>query len=207
MVKRAAFTFLELIFAIVIIGISVVSLPTMIATTSEGIKSNLVQEAIFAASAQLNQAIAANWDANSLVDGENGGINSLARVIDDGTCISDSSSIQDRRKPGHISRRCLEDNTIGISGLTTTDKYALEDYAGTKRLANEDTSQSGYKYIYSTEITVSQNANFNGTNNANIKMIQAAIYDVSDATTPILLTRLRAYSANIGEPDYYKRTY
>jgi len=87
-VKKSAFTFIELIFAIVIIAISVVSLPTMTSSLSRGIESNLVQEAIFAASTELNQAISSNWDERSLEDGNS----SLGRVVDDGTCETNSIS-------------------------------------------------------------------------------------------------------------------
>ena len=202
MVKRAAFTFIELIFAIVIIGISVISLPLMIQTTSTGIEKNLVQEAVFAASTQLNQAIAANWDENSLLDA---GVDSLARVIDDGTCENNSSSPRYRYKIGHITqpyhRRCLDSNATGISGAAATAVNALEDFAGAQTLDNAAANQAGYKKIYTTQITVSQNGNFNGAN-ANIKMIQANISDSNG-----LITSLRTYSSNIGEPDYYKRTY
>ena len=207
MVRRAAFTFIELIFAIVIIAITVISLPTMIQATSKGIESNLVQEAIFTASAQLNQAVVANWDANSLVEG---GESSLARVIDNGNCENNSSHPHYRLKPGHIAqpyhRRCLDSSTTVISGTTGTG-YALEDFAGIKTLINAGGSEAGYKYTYSTNVTVTQPAYFNGVNNADMKMIQAAIFDITDPTAPELLTTLKTYSANIGEVDYYKRTY
>lgn len=204
MVRRAAFTFIELIFAIIIIGISVISLPTMIAATSKGIDENIIQEAIFLASAQLNQAISANWDENSLVEG---GANSLARVIDDGTCENNSSHPRYRLKPGHIAqpyhRRCLDSNTTGISNASATTVDALEDYSGTKTLTNAAATQAGYKHEYTTNIAVTTNANFNG-NNTNIKMIQAGITYSGSANALVLL---RTYSANVGEPDYYSREY
>ena len=204
MVKRSAFTFIELIFAIVIIAISVMSLPTMIQSTSDGIEGNLVQEAIFIASTELNQAVAANWDENSLVET---GANSLARVIDNGSCENNSSSPRYRLKPGHVTqryhRRCLDSNTTGVSSATDTAVDALEDFAGPKTLVNAGGSQSGYKYTYSTLVTVTTNADFNGTN-SDIKMIEA---NISNANTGGLLTSLKTYSANIGEVDYYKRTY
>jgi prepilin-type N-terminal cleavage/methylation domain-containing protein len=201
-VRRFAFTLIELIFAIVIIGISVISLPRMTQVTSSGIEGNLVQEAIFAASAQLNQAVAANWDERSL---EDGGAFSLARVVDDGNCNNNSADPRYRLKNGHIlqpmHRRCLDSNATGGKGLSVTNVEALEDYAGTKTLVNAGATQSGYKYEYSTVIAVTQNANFNGAN-ANIKMIEASIFESGN-----LLTSLRTYSANVGEVDYHKRTY
>ncbi|MBN2815711.1 MAG: hypothetical protein JXQ67_03460 [Campylobacterales bacterium] len=207
MVKtRAAFTFIELIFAIVIIAITVISLPTLSNTTSEGIERNLVQEAVFAAATELNQAVTANWDERSL---EDGGIASLARVIDDGSCENNSTNFRYRLKNGHIAepyhRRCLDSNTSTGLGATTSAINALEDFAGTQTLVNTGASQSGYKYSYSTLITVSTSASFGVlVNNINIKRIDA---NITDTTTAQLLVSLRTYSCNVGEVDYYKRTY
>jgi len=66
--KRFAFTMIELIFAIVIIAISVMSLPMMAVVTQRGMENNIVQEAIFAASAELMGATSGYWDENSMQD-------------------------------------------------------------------------------------------------------------------------------------------
>lgn len=56
--SKNGFTFIELIFAIVVIAISVISLPTIIQATSSGVAKNLeVQEAIFKAIVLTKSAI------------------------------------------------------------------------------------------------------------------------------------------------------
>jgi len=65
-VVKRAFTLIELIFAIVIIAITVVSLPMMTQVISKGIEKNLLQEAIFAGAAVLNESVSAKWDENSV---------------------------------------------------------------------------------------------------------------------------------------------
>jgi len=114
--------------------------------------------------------------------------------------------IKYRLKTGHITqpyhRRCLDSNTTGGLGGTTTSVDALEDFAGTQTLVNSGGSKAGYKYTYSTLITVNTNAVFAGIANPNIKIIEANI-----SQSGSLLTSLKTYSANIGEVDYYKRTY
>lgn len=197
---------IELVFAIVVIAITVISLPTLSSTTSQGVEGNLVQEAVFAASTQLNQAVTANWDERSLEDGN---IASLARVIDDGNCDNNATSFRYRLKRGHIAepyhRRCLDSNATTGLGATTSAVNALEDYQGTQTLTNSGASQSGYKYEYSTNIAVTQNGSFGPlANDINIKTITARI---SDANTNELLTVLVTYSCNIGEVDYYRRIY
>ena len=76
MVNRSAFTMIELIFAIVIIAISVLSLPMMNQVISKNIEGSIVQEAIFAASAELNQVVSYYWDENSME-----GTATLSRVV------------------------------------------------------------------------------------------------------------------------------
>ena len=197
---------IELIFAIVVIAITVISLPTLSNSTSQGIEGNLVQEAVFAASTQLNQAVTANWDERSL---EDGGLASLARVVDDGNCVDNPTLASHRRKVGHIvapyHRRCLDSNSSAGLGSTASAINALEDFAGTQSLLNAGASQAGYKSNYTTVIAVARNGSF-GTiaNNINIKTITA---NISDATSGTLLVSLITYSCNIGEVDYYKRTY
>jgi len=90
-VRRAAFTLIELIFAIVIIAISVISLPMMSQTVAKGIDANIVQEAIFAAATELNEAVTAHWDEASM---EVNTTTSFAKVINPGDCKSYNWSIK-----------------------------------------------------------------------------------------------------------------
>jgi len=63
--SHRGFTLIELIFAIVIIAISVVSLPTMIQVTSSGVEKNIeTQEAIFKAIVLTKSAVGENSFAN-----------------------------------------------------------------------------------------------------------------------------------------------
>lgn len=67
---KTAFTLIELIFAIVIIGISFMSVPMIIQATSSGVAKNLeVQEAIFKAIVITKSAVGENSFAtiNSLI--------------------------------------------------------------------------------------------------------------------------------------------
>jgi len=105
-VRRYAFSLIELIFAIVVISIAVISLPMMIQTTSKGIQGNLTQEAIFASSTKLNEIISYPWDDNSMQKGT-----IFSRVI--WTSVNDCNSTTKLRL-GHIlqqqHRRCLDSN-------------------------------------------------------------------------------------------------
>ena len=207
---RKAFTMIELIFAIVIIAISVMSLPMMTQATARGIDSNLLQEVIFSASTELNQAVTANWDEASLEPGEPF---SLARVIDDGSCGSDASLSNYRQMPGHINqplhRRCLDNNATIISNATAdANVISLDDIEKTNEdiFVNRTTDKDSYKDVYLVTVAVANNVIF-GTDqvntNPNIKQIDVSVtYEDGE-----LITSLTTYSSNIGEIDYYKRSY
>lgn len=199
-ISRFAFTMVELIFAIVIIGIAVVSLPVMTQITSKGIESNILQEAIFAASAELMGASAGYWDANSMEDFN---VSHLSRVIDlTGNCDAD------RLRPGHIAqpfhRRCLESNSTTAANTPDVTVVNLNNAAHGDQDIFLDTSgggvtadASGYKDIYTSSIDVSSAAD------TNIKILTATIKKSSGDT----ITILRMQSANIGEIDYHKKRF
>ncbi len=202
MVKRGGFTFIELLFAIVIISVVVVSLPMMNQTNTQTMSANIVQEAIFAASTQLNSALTPHWDENSMQDDKN----ALARVIDDGSCDDET-----RLKIGHIAqtlhRRCLDSNETTASNSSSDDEVdALEDMeVSEQNLTDETSSAQGYKQNYKYSIFVTNdNVSFGSlSNDKNLKKVTIVIKDENDNN----LTLLHSYSANIGEVDFYKKRY
>ena len=200
MVKKSAFTLIELIFAIVVISTVVLSLPMMNQVLSKGADSNLVQEAIFAAATELNEAVSANWDANSTESGTS----FYNRVID----INGNCDVSTRLMPGHINqplhRRCLESNTVQPTDTNSTAGNTLNDMAHSRQniFLNPTTDQAGYKKEYYSTLEVNRTVDFNGTN-PNIKKLVIIIADENNDT----IVKLNTYSANIGEVDYYKRSF
>ena len=207
LLSKSAFSMIELIFAIVIIGVSVISLPMMTQVTSKAIEENLVQEAVFAASTELNQIVSYYWDENSVDNSD-----SLSKVIDNSDC-NDTT----RLRVGHINqplhRRCLDSNATNPS-LTLGSDGGDRDDIDDNIVSNEAifiaesgnvASAEGYKKNYNKTINV-EYTNFGVTTAAskNIKKITVTISDTEDNTT---ITKLSTYSANIGEVDYYKRSY
>jgi len=224
MVKRAGFTFIELIFAIVIVSVVVMSLPVISTFLTKSTETNIVQEAIFAASTELNELTTYHWDDNSLDPNS-----SLAAVINvDNSCEDDNTSTRYHFRPGHIlqpyHRKCINDllliaadsnisDTASIDDIVQTFKTALEDMSG----AGLKATAQGYKDVYKTKISVEHNISTlsnikinnttpitSNTNLAkNIKKITVLITSQDDKN----LTSLSTYITNIGEVDFYKRSY
>jgi type II secretory pathway pseudopilin PulG len=188
---------IELIFAIVVIAIAVVSLPVMTNTAQKGVEQNTIQEAIYAASSQLMGVLAGYWDERSMEDSN---LSAYSRVID----IGGDCNTTTRLRPGHIAqslhRRCLDSNsTTGLDQTTNNDVYSLDDAVAavngtTDIFDNPNAGETGYKDTYTSSATISR------TND--LKKITISVQN-SDGDT---ITKLITYSANIGEPQYYKRT-
>ena len=192
--RRLAFTLIELIFAIVIIAIAVLSLPMMTQINSRTMDNNLIQEAIFAASAELMGASAGYWDTNSMEDSN---LSHISRVID---INSDCDS--DRLRAGHIAqpfhRRCLDSTTGSVADSPSSTFISLDnaEHTGTfdEIFLNATPDKSGYKRTYYSTLNV--------TRVDNTKFLTVTVSDSTDT-----LVVLKMQSANIGEIDYYKRRF
>jgi prepilin-type N-terminal cleavage/methylation domain-containing protein len=216
--KRSAFTLIELIFAIVIIAISVASVPIMTNAIGKGVENNLVQETIFGASAQINQVLSYRWDENSINEVDDPLATGLAKVIDRNGTACDAN----RLKPGHIfqplHRMCLNDSTVRVSAAVTFGFGAgkdgsepvrddIDDFDGVSDDLFTATSGSAeaYKQDYTYEIDVVL-SDMNGTLSPIGDEAKEVIVTVKDEDgDPI--SQLNAYTFNIGEVDYYKRMY
>jgi len=198
--SKKAFTLIELIFAIVVIAISVMSLPMMIQSTQKGIEGNIIQEAIFASSGMLNEATTYYWDEHSLND-ENVSAG-YSRVVNTttGGCLGGSPN----RRIGHINRRCLDNNaTMPFTGTIFTKSLNITEHGATPIfITGSSPSAATYKAAYENIVDVNNCAGGGcvqfglEANNPNLKEIDMQIIPSGGGTT---LIRLRAYSANIGE--------
>lgn len=202
--NRFAFTMIELIFAIVIIAISVLSLPVMSQINSRGMENSIVQEAIFAASTELMGASAGYWDFNSMEDSN---LSDMSRVIDVSisgvqTCVDDNTSDRHRLRPGHIAqpfhRMCVNSTSGDINNTTNSDFPNLNNAAHSTNdiFISTATDATGYKETYKSSLSVTTDAT-----DTNIKLLEVRVTDQDDN----LLVVLKMQSANIGEIDYYKR--
>lgn len=229
--RRTAFTMIELIFAIIVISIVVISMPMMMKTNEDAVAGNIVQEALFASSAKMMQVLSYPWDENST---DNTGV--YGKVIDisggtaaynGGTAAYKRSDANSSYRVGHIlqdNHRRFHDytspyaNTIGALATNVATPTALNNTGQTNvPFDNPLSSATGYKKNYTMDVNVSYIADGNPTAGnvnsfnfdtttvggpTNMKLITVTIKDANGD-----LTRLRSYSANIGEFDFAKRRF
>ena len=198
---RTAFTMIELIFAIVIIAISVVSLPMMMQVNSKGMENNLAQEAIFAASVELMQASSGYWDAYSMKDIN---LSSYSRVVN---VVGNDCNATTKLRPGHINqpyhRRCIDDTNLttpsNASGDSQFDTLNDFNHSAQALFIGNTNAAAGYKNMnYTSKIEVSAHPTDN-----NIKILTVTVQDENHE----IVTVLKTEASNVGETQYYKRTF
>lgn len=208
--KRSAFTLIELIFAIVIIAISVMSLPMMTQATSKGIEANIVQEVIFATGAILNESTTYYWDSNSM-DDSNTSSGGYSRVVNAGGCFGGGIPY---KRIGHINRACLDDNTTtqNAVGDSTSIEWAENIYNNLDILTGVAAAAT-YKDSYSATATVNSCSGagcvqFGDPNAATQNNLKEIVINVTPTGSPAnTLVLLRAYVANIGEVEPESRIF
>ncbi|MCJ7765598.1 MAG: type II secretion system GspH family protein [Thiovulaceae bacterium] len=206
---RSAFTMIELIFAIVVIAVVMLTIPTMIQVNNKALEGSASQEAIFLVSAVLSETTTFLWDDNSL-----GGTASdvvLSKIVDtDGDDVYDRIDANSTIRIGNLREdlhRRLFDN-VTAPDQTGTDTWT--PIAGTAH------NLVGYKYDYNVTATRSYIADAPSTfvfsttpkasGTSNVKMTEVKVKAKIDGTDRVI-TRLRAYTCNIGETDYAKRRF
>jgi prepilin-type N-terminal cleavage/methylation domain-containing protein len=193
---KAAFTLIELIFAIVIMSIVVLTLPMISRVVSEGAERSLVQEAILVASGDMFKVISGKFDENSKDDDINFEkilYSSDAEVTD----INGSGS-----RAGNVNIIFDNNTTLrpSVSGLNTgetagVDEDDVDDYIVTNGdSVTQVGSAAGYKQLYKKDISVTQ-VTFNNAADANAKKVEVVIKDKDNAND---LVKMHTYTFNTG---------
>ncbi len=218
MVKKA-FTLIEFVVAIVVIGIALMSIPLLLSQASKSNEFNINQEAILAGITKMSNILTYPWnETNSsgvlkVFDVTNGNIN-LSRYPDNNST----------RRIGHFKekyRRKFYDNIAEANSTLGHDKgnefNDIDDFNG-----EYFSVQSGGTGDYLKELNlsvgvyyISDNANYSqnpfyfylttssSTPTTNIKMIEVNVTDKNHN----LITSFKAFSANIGSYELLYRTF
>lgn len=202
MVKRTAFTMIELIFAIGIIAITVAAVPQMITRNDKTLTGSLVQQELFYAAKTASELLTQPWDAKSpdtstskaydKVLDITGGAAKFARVSSGGTPLP--------FRQGHIR----QDNHRRFHGINPTFPAggAIPGSATSPTLPADDTLSINSNYTGESDTTIF--ASSPSTTAANMKMAAITVTNTNDANRSVTL---RIYAANIGETAYAKRSF
>lgn len=159
---RDAFSMIELIFSLVVMGFVLISMQTGIINNSKSLEGNIVQEAMFAASTQINQIRSFHWDDQSSQAGV-----ALAAVLDmpvqNDFNRTNSGSIPGRvghfQQPKH--RRMFNTPTypttpaaLGLEGAFINDIDDFNTPSPRNLFISGTQEASGYKNRYTMDIKV-----------------------------------------------------
>jgi type II secretory pathway pseudopilin PulG len=219
---RSAFTMIELIFAIVLIAVVMLTIPTMIQVNNKALEGNAAQEAIFLVSAVLSETTTLVWDGNS--DDVNGTNVILSKILDTNNTGNAAykrpdlnTSIRNGGLDQDLHRRFFDaeihpaqTTKIIVSQPLTNSAAAIGGYknqytiVATREYAS-DTPHAGTS-ADPFEFTVPNLAVGAASSPTNVKMTQVEINATIDGNN-LTISRLRAYTCNIGETDYAKRRF
>lgn len=217
--KKHAFTMIELVFAIVIIGISVAAIPTMINTGIKNQEQSLVSEGIFALSSMVLQDSTYYWDAASKDP-----LLLHSNVLDLTNCTPPECNINSKRVAGTIYR---VGHTSEISSTTHRHFYTTDPTTELNTSANESietrkqTTETsiltksgalGYKQSFKYTMSISYVADdtlstTSLTQPTNTKMLEYKLYKVNSDASTTQVALMRNFVSNIGETYYAKRSF
>lgn len=219
---RKAASMLELVIAIVVMGIAVMTLPLILTQSQNSNALALQQEVILATKTKLGYILAYEWDANSY--DANASVSRVLNTTNSASADSDFNATTTRRI-GHVSadnRRRLRDDMASPtpSGSASWGNAALLDMDDFHNKVEHTTVvaadmdyvfnlelNSSVTYINDSALYTNQDINFTfdasstPANPTNIKMITVRTKDTSNNVNIIL----RAFASNIGESGIAKK--
>ena len=222
---RHAFTMIELVFAIVIIAIAVLAMPTIMFTNAASQEQTLKEEAIMLTTTKIAQILTYPWDANSSPLGVLMSTSQVLGTVANPPLGLERNATTDFRIghfPNQLRRRMTpfsnERNATGIGGIFGSN---ISSFNGDQVTIGAAGADQVYKkqYRMTTTVTyVTDNTNYGlniitfdfnttATGLSNIKMVQVTTDEQDTTGTWIPIVQMTSYSTNIGEAEFYKRRY
>ena len=225
---------IELIFAIVVIGVTLLTVPLMIETNNKAMERNLIQETIFLASSLISVESTQAWDANSIVNTGNPDDYVLSKILDTGktqatavgtvygrTSVGVAAPIiTNIRRGGILADKHRQFYDYNATASAANNGFTIPQQVGTTTftlvIENSLSSATDYKQSYASVNNAKRQYVADGSNGvdvlstaatgtSNLKMIEVSVPVPGMGDVPQVV--LRAYTANIGEADYAKRSF
>ena len=219
---RKAASMLELIIAIVVMGIAVMTLPVLLLKTQSNNEYALQQEVILAARTKMGDTLTYRWDENSLINDK------IFVLMTDGDSDLNISAPGSIRRIGHVtgSKRRKFSNDINSStpvanlGPDGGDLDDIDDFNGKVNNLEIGSQVTTLDYHFTdfnlttTVVYVSDDANYSAQNlnftfdtnasttTTSLKMLTLKVKGPNN--TPFTI---RSYSCNIGESELLRKAY
>ena len=198
---------IELIFAIVLIGLVVVAVPEMITRSARTMSGNLVQQELFIAARTASELLTQPWDANSI---DTTTSRAYTKVLDTSSAISALNRQSDALgnplpyRVGHIrqdNHRRFHNDPTALSSSPAS--YQIPNDTALPSLPDNTNLVIASGYTGETSVTF-----FASTpSTAGPTAAKMATITVSNTNDPDRTVTLRLYMANIGEYSYASRRF
>ena len=224
---RPAIAMIELIFAIVVMGIVMMSAPMMMQQTLKTTTVALQQEGVNEAAARVNMILTYPWDQR---DTNSSCIPPVLTVthgdpeLDEVGTTARRAGV-DKNSSSHTflcnGNRLAASSTLGSDSNDSND---IDDFIGTTSLTIDTSGSGGTDYNERSTVSINtavtyagDSANYNhqtityapatGTATSNVKEIKVTLTSTSTASELGKTRVLRAFSCNVGGFQYEKRTF
>ena len=230
---RPAIAMIELIFAIVIMGIVMMSAPMLISTATESTYVSIQQEGINQAASRVNMIMGYSWDENNNLEC----IPSILHVSS-GAAELDENGISARRIGIPVTSKrtfiCISENNssnefdASTLGSDSADEDDIDDFAGDINLNFVDGATDAVDYLEKTSIkintavayvsdtvaggysdghTITYTPFTAGAATTNIKSVTVTLTSTTGLDELEKTIVLRAFSCNIGGYEFEKRLF
>jgi len=218
--QRPAIAMIELIFAIVIMGIALMSAPMLISSAAQSTSAALQQEGINEAASRINMILTYPWDQNDVNDSCIPPVLHVAA----GDSELNASGNSGRRVGVPIGTNShtfyCGSSEFNASNMTIDGLDDIDDFSGTTTLVTESSGSGGTDYIEQDTVQIltgiayiNDTADYanspltyvpgdvNGSS-TNIKEIKVTLTSTSSASELNKTITLKAFSCNIGGYEY-----
>ncbi len=226
---RPAIAMIELIFALVIMGIALMSAPMLISTAAKSVTVALQQEGINEASSRIAMILTYPWDENDIndscippvlhVSAGNSALDEHNESRRIGVPLQSSSHTfkcgKSEFNASIIGAESGETENDDIDDFTNTSLTLDTTGTGGEDYIEQDTVSIGTSILYVDDNTSSGNYNANtitfnpfsttSTGTTNIKQIKVTLTSTNSAQELQKTINLNAFSCNIGGYDYERR--
>jgi hypothetical protein len=210
----------EMIFAIVIIGITVAGVSQIMTRSGGTMEGALSQEAVFLASMESAKIFSHRWDPNSMDPAA--GVLDYSKILDTNasddykrTCIPAgggtpymvpcaAGDIMTVLRKGGIAQDKHRRFHSQVTGASQAQPDGVSDGAVDVNITDEHGYKRNYQVALDSGYVASAFATATTGGPTDIKM---TVISVNDIDTNTNLVRMRVYSYNIGEIDFSKRIF
>ena len=229
--NRSAIAMIELIFAIVVMGIVMMSAPMLVSTAKKTTEVGLQQAGISEAVTRVSQVLTHEWDESITVNLNSTGCVPVLHVTSGDTELNEVTNNRRIGVPLNSSSRtfnkCDNNSTASVSlGIEGTDKDDIDDFTDIS-LSEVLIGSGGIDYIEKSTVSIetsvyysSDVANYNSASisfnfdpanssgNSNIKTISVTLTSTSGIDEFNKSIVLNAFSCNTGDSlDFQHRTF